>query len=155
MVAWAKLYKRDLFEVYRYPVGKIHEDEFAIHKLLNETKVLSFVNLPLYNNTQRDDSITAQKNFSVKRLDYLEARKDRYNFCKQFYPEFEQKALSQYLISVATMYAKFKKFNPDKKILKRLELEFNENYKLLKVKNKYVRLFKFSKFLFCFLYSLR
>ena len=33
-VAWAKLYRKDLFSSIRYPVGKIHEDEFVTYKIL-------------------------------------------------------------------------------------------------------------------------
>ncbi len=155
MAAWSKLYKADLFKDVKYPVGKIHEDEFVIHKLLSKTKTLAYINLPLYVNTQRDDSITAQRNFSIKRLDYLEARKDRWEFCKNNFLSFEQKALSQYLISIASIYAKFKKYSNDKQILINLSKEFKTNYPLLKHKNKYVLLFKFSKPLYCFLYFLR
>ena len=34
VVAWNKLYKKELFENIRYPEGRIHEDEATTHKLL-------------------------------------------------------------------------------------------------------------------------
>ena len=33
-IACAKLYRRELFENMRYPVGKLHEDEFLTYKLI-------------------------------------------------------------------------------------------------------------------------
>ena len=38
VVAWNKLYKRELFEELRYNEGKVHEDEFMIHKVLYNVK---------------------------------------------------------------------------------------------------------------------
>ena len=34
--AWAKLYRKECFQTIRYPVGKIHEDEFTTYKILFE-----------------------------------------------------------------------------------------------------------------------
>ncbi len=79
IVAWNKLYKRELFSDIRYEVGKVCEDEFAIHKLLYKCNVITYIDLPMYFYVQSSNSIMRKK-FNVKRLDSIEALKDRMNF---------------------------------------------------------------------------
>ena len=67
MTAWAKLYEKDLFKTLRYDVGKIHEDEFILHKLLINTKKIVHINKQMYFYLQRSGSITqtkAEKSYS-------------------------------------------------------------------------------------------
>lgn len=56
--AWNKLYKRELFDNFRYPIGKIHEDAYIICELLDRAKSISFVKKPLYNYVYRADSLS-------------------------------------------------------------------------------------------------
>ncbi len=57
-VAWNKLYKRELFDNLRYPIGKVHEDAYIICELLDRAKSISFVKKPLYNYVYRVDSLS-------------------------------------------------------------------------------------------------
>lgn len=81
VVAWNKLYKKSLFSSIRYPKGKIHEDEFAIHKIVFECEKISCIRDELYYYLQRDNSITGKIN--IKSLDCVEAYIQRYNFLKE------------------------------------------------------------------------
>ena len=56
MTAWMKLYKRQIFESLRFDEGKLHEDEFIIHKTLHLCGRFIFCELPLYNYLQRNNS---------------------------------------------------------------------------------------------------
>ena len=47
-VAWGKLYKKECFSTIRYPVGKIHEDEFVTYRILFEKEYVAVVDQPLY-----------------------------------------------------------------------------------------------------------
>ena len=47
-VAWGKLYKKEYFKTLRYPVGKIHEDEFITYQILFGAQKIAFINIPLY-----------------------------------------------------------------------------------------------------------
>ena len=47
IVAWNKLYKKDLFNKIRYPVGKIHEDEYTTYKLLFASKNVIYIEYEL------------------------------------------------------------------------------------------------------------
>lgn len=79
IVAWNKLYKKDTFAGVRYPVGKIHEDEFTTYKALGKCRKVVYINQPLYFYLQREDSIMG-KGFSARSLDRLEALKERQIF---------------------------------------------------------------------------
>lgn len=76
VVAWNKLYRKTLFKSIRFPNGKIHEDEFIIHKICGECNRVVCVPDVLYFYVQRKGSITSEK-FDIKRLDRAEAELDR------------------------------------------------------------------------------
>lgn len=71
-VAWNKLYHRSLFENLRYPVGKLHEDEFTTYLAVYSAGKVGVVEDELYAYYQNPQSITQSK-WNPKRLDALEA----------------------------------------------------------------------------------
>lgn len=74
VVAWNKLYRAELWYTIRYPKGKIHEDEFVIHQLLDQSLAIKHLKVPLYYYRQRDNSIMGAASGSEKALlDKLEA----------------------------------------------------------------------------------
>lgn len=56
-VAWNKLYKAELFDGVRFPVGVKNEDEATIYKVLYKAKIVSYIPDTLYKYCQRDSSI--------------------------------------------------------------------------------------------------
>lgn len=80
-VAWNKIYKKELFSEIRYPVGKIHEDEFTTYKIFWKAQKVVVTNQYLYYYLQREGSIIRSK-YSLKRLDALIAFKERLEFLK-------------------------------------------------------------------------
>lgn len=83
VVAWSKLYKKEIFNKLRFPIGKQHEDEFIIHSVVAQCKKISCVEDELYYYRQREGSIMTE-NFNVKRLDYGDALIERYFFAKKY-----------------------------------------------------------------------
>ena len=71
-VAWGKLYHRECFKEIRYPVGKLHEDEFVTYRILFNYHSIAVVGSSLYGYYQNQHSITASP-WSPKRLDFFEA----------------------------------------------------------------------------------
>lgn len=71
-VAWNKLYLAELFQEERYDVGKIHEDEFIIHRLIAQCKRISVLSDRLYYYVKRQGSITCRGNL-LQRVDAMEA----------------------------------------------------------------------------------
>ncbi len=76
VVACTKLYKRSLFDDVRFPVGKLHEDEFVVHRILLKCKRVVCIADKLYYYVQHDSGIT-RSGFSVRRLDCAEALFER------------------------------------------------------------------------------
>jgi len=76
-----KLYKKSLFNTIKFPVGRINEDEFVVHHIFNECKIIVTINDILYYYVQRTNSIM-NEDFSIKRVDGVYALLDRYYFYK-------------------------------------------------------------------------
>lgn len=79
VVAWNKLYKRSLFSDIKYPEGKIHEDEFIIHKLLYKCNKVVLYDEHMYYYRKIGTSIMNRR-FNEKRLDKLLAVRERLDF---------------------------------------------------------------------------
>jgi len=80
VIACNKLYRKKLFfttAMIRYPISRLHEDEFTSYRLLYEAKSVVFVDEPFYHYIQHNGSITANfgernlHDFSDAILDYI------------------------------------------------------------------------------------
>ncbi len=78
-IACAKLYHRSCFEALRYPLGKIHEDEFITYQTLFASSQIAYIPAPLYAYYSNPVSIT-QKGWTAKRLDAWEAYEEQIAF---------------------------------------------------------------------------
>ena len=78
IVVWNKLYSKNLFNKIRFPIGKIHEDEFTMPKLLFEADKIVIINKKDYYYFQSPNSIMRSE-FKINRLDALEAFEERIN----------------------------------------------------------------------------
>lgn len=72
MVAWNKLYKKELFikEKIWYPTKMKHEDALTTYKLFSKAKVVAYLNKSLYHYVEREKSIMAE----VRTVDRLKIR---------------------------------------------------------------------------------
>lgn len=61
VVVWNKLYKRELLQNIRFPIGRIHEDEFTTYKILYSINKMVITSRKLYYYFQRADSIMSSK----------------------------------------------------------------------------------------------
>lgn len=141
IVVWNKMYCIELFKCVRYPVGKIHEDEYVTYKILYEFEKIAIIKDYLYNYRQTDESIVGKK-FNLKRLDILEALEERINFFKNAEEiELYDLTLRCYLQKIAENYVKTRLYIKDNKnILKELIKKYRQNYKLV-LKAKKIKLF--------------
>lgn len=83
-VVWNKLYKKELLQEIHFEYNKLNEDEFFTYQIFAKCKKISYVDLPLYYYLIRNQSIM-RKQYSIKRLDGLEAKFLRYEFLKENY----------------------------------------------------------------------
>lgn len=56
--SWGKIYKKRIFCKYKFPIGKIHEDDYTSYKFVYEAKKILCINQYLYYYFQRDNSIS-------------------------------------------------------------------------------------------------
>ena len=82
MAAWRKIFRRNLFENLRFPVGKLHEDCYVTHIPLFEAGKVAVCDVPLYYYFTNPGSITRMR-WSEKRLQELEAHECRAAWLKE------------------------------------------------------------------------
>lgn len=76
IVAWNKLYRRELWHDVRFPKGKIHEDEATTYKIYDRCQKGVYIKTPMYGYFNSKSSITRDA-FNVKRLEWMDALNDR------------------------------------------------------------------------------
>lgn len=81
IIACGKLYRKQCFAEIRYPVGKLHEDEFTTYKILFKLTVVAFTEAKLYYYYKNEESIM-HATWSDKRLDALDAFKEQISYFK-------------------------------------------------------------------------
>ncbi len=94
--AWDKLYKRELFDDLRFPVGKQYEDSAIMYKIMFACNKVVYDSTPKYYYLIRGNSITGT-NFSPKRMDYFEAGKKCLDFVKENCPTLTEYAAFRYV----------------------------------------------------------
>ena len=96
VASWNKLYKKELFENYRYPNGKTFEDAFVTPMLIFNSKRISYNPLPKYFYVHRENSITTLP-FSQSDLCVIEAYTNIRSFVNKNIPELNDLAQCKYL----------------------------------------------------------
>ena len=94
-----KLYRRSLFKEIRYPLGKIHEDEFTSYKLFFLASRIVVTEKRYFHYFQSPNSII-RSGFNEKKLHYAEAMEDRINF-------FREKGLDRLCSLAVRRYARW------------------------------------------------
>ena len=130
IIIWNKLYSANLFDDIRYPVGKIHEDEFVAPKILYNVDNIAIVKEYLYNYRKNQNSIMG-KIFKIERLDVLEAYEERLKFFEQKgEKELYELTMKTYLGKIRELYIKTQKYIEDSEgIRKKLLSKYRENYR--------------------------
>ena len=71
-VSWGKLCSKEFYASIRFPVGKIHEDEYTTYRILFQQEYVAVIDLPIYAYYQNDKGII-RREWTPKRLDALQA----------------------------------------------------------------------------------
>lgn len=150
VVSWNKLYKKHIWTHLRYPKGKIHEDEFVIHYVLDQVSHVVIDEGKYYYYRQREGSIT--NHYSAKRLNALEALEERIQFYAKKNEKLSIQTTYQYFFAIINhieQMGKQESYEEEKKILqkkltvlwkkliKRKEIPFLKKVKLFLYKMKY------------------
>ncbi|HFU3707801.1 TPA: glycosyltransferase family 2 protein [Streptococcus suis] len=86
VVAWNKLYKKELFTNLKYAKGKLHEDEYLAYQLFYEIERIAIVEECLYYYVERRESITRTQmtdlrfecliEYQLLRIDFFNSKND-------------------------------------------------------------------------------
>lgn len=99
-VATGKLYSQKDFEDIRYPLGKIHEDEFTTYKLLFRYEKIAVVQQPLYLYFQNQEGIM-RSGWSPKHIAESDGKLEQLLFLtEKGYGAATKSAALDYLVSV-------------------------------------------------------
>lgn len=82
---WNKLYRRSCLIDITFPVGKTNEDEFWTYRVFGNAQTIVRIDDVLYFYFQRPGSIMGSQ-YSLKRLDALEAKQERQRYLEKNYP---------------------------------------------------------------------
>lgn len=137
VVPWNKLYSKHLFDDIRYEVGRIHEDEFIIHRILYKCRKIVYANNELYHYLQREGSIMSKISYK-KKVDALLSQSDRMRFCRKVGLIDMCNYISKiYEYNFFTLYMEIdKNTNSEVKLLNELRKDFISNLNtLLRLKN--------------------
>ncbi len=97
-VAVCKLYHRSVFEKVRFPLHKLHEDEFTNHLFYDAAQKTAYLDVALYHyDRTRSDSITAS--FKLRNLDACEA------FCQKMHFIWQNPIYCELNAMIADAYA--------------------------------------------------
>lgn len=111
-MVWNKLYRREVVENHRFPVGKINEDEYWTYKILgNAKRTVKFYDV-LYFYRKQGSSIMGQK-YSIKRLDGLWALEERIEYMKYHFPNLENQSIKQFSFAAKSFYRTIGKYQVD------------------------------------------
>lgn len=161
MSAWAKIYKRELFEDIEFPEGKLSEDYYIMYRLFEKCNSISYINEYLYYYVQRKGSISKNKKINY---DYMEAAKQQMLYIESKYENLKKYVRTAYLLSNITIfdwYIKNKRTLPTKAEYKRLKNEVKNNLEYLKQNEKIsasrkiqANFFVFNKYIYSVLFKI-
>lgn len=101
-----KLYHISLFKSLRFPIGKVHEDEFVTYKLIYQAEKIGVTNSKLYAYYQNPQGITHSE-WSPRRMDMLQAFEQQIAFAqKNGSPRLLSKTVEQYIYAVCDQLRK-------------------------------------------------
>lgn len=120
IVAWNKLYKKELWNDIQYPIDFIHEDEAVIHHILYKCKKVVTVKQELLFYRQVNSSI--MHNLNVKRTDIYYALADRLAFLEDKVSNEKIKKLSvQYWYCYLDDFFRYYSDSENKKYIRRMK----------------------------------
>ena len=99
-VAWNKLYHRSLFKKLRYPIGKLHEDEFTTYLAIYQAVRIGVTPAKLYAYYQNPEGIM-RSDWNPRRMHVLEAFEQQIAFAQAHGNQrLLKKSAEQYIYSV-------------------------------------------------------
>lgn len=122
---WNKLFKKELFEGLKFPLGKNFEDIATVLLIFERANNVVLLQDPKYYYLRRDDSIVGHRSNKTY-IDYLEVIYDKYMYLKDKYPKIELYNAYNYVINMIWVYTIISAFD-----LNEVFENFDRDYQLL------------------------
>ena len=132
-VAWNKLYRADITQGIRYPVGKLHEDEFTTHLFYLAAKKIVYVDVAFVNYERRNlGSITAS--FKPKNMQACEAFREKVHlvWSRPDLKSIDKKMCDNYCFVVLDRVKKCEQLHPNCDELKTTIVNAYKDFETLK-----------------------
>ena len=113
-----RLYKKELFSQVRFPLRKLHEDEFVAHQFYWQCEKVSLIKQPLYFYVQRGGSIMRQKSLRQAQ-DWMEGVASRAEFAMEHQLDFLAFSAQKGVVRVISENWSQKDRTPEEKALLR------------------------------------
>jgi glycosyltransferase involved in cell wall biosynthesis len=125
---WNKLYQKRLFEDIKYEIGNLYDDETVAHKILYNSKKVTYIKTKLYYYVKRKGSMVNSP-FNIKKFGRVYALKEREVFFRNIREvDLHQKALKHYMETFFWYYFLAKSsFNNIDLELKKLKHTFDKS----------------------------
>lgn len=108
-----KMYENKVFDGIVFPVGKIHEDEFTMHRIINNCSRIAYFSAKLYYYYHNENSIM-KKCFGYEKYDVLHAIEDRIAFyCEMGLSEHTEVNMLRYCFHALDLYRQTAKYFPE------------------------------------------
>lgn len=125
IITWGKLYRRNVIEDIRFPVGLINEDDFTTWKFYYRAKRIMVTDTPYYYYTVNSGSIMANQQRKPN-LNYFNAYRERIDFfIKTGDADLEAISRIQWMKSLALLYSNNHLTGEERKEVQEL---FADNY---------------------------
>ena len=128
---WNKLFKKNLFNNIRFPQGKVYEDVFTTHKLVDLANRIVKSSQTGYYYLQRSNSLTHNQ-FNLGQMGLVEAHIEKYEYIKKRYPNTHLEKTCQKLIFTSLIHLLNKAYLDN-----RVDIYINEIGKIINLVRNY------------------
>lgn len=101
MSSCGKIFKKDMFDKIKFPVGKLCEDYYIMYKIILSSNKIVYIPYTYYYYYQRNGSISKNKKLN---WDYLEASKEQMEYIKKNHPQLVECVQCSYAFANMTIY---------------------------------------------------
>lgn len=143
-----KIFKIELFDGIRFPVGKLCEDYYVMHKIIARAKQIAYTSKPFYHYIQRGNSISRNKKINLAPMD---ASIEQMKFYQKKFPEIAYIAETACAFSHMGIYTAYVRNGIEcpKELLKKCKM-ISRKYLLSVLKNGYIpKIKKIQAITFC------
>jgi len=125
-MACTRIYKKNIFDKYKFKKGIYYEDLELIPKLIKYTKKVGYIDEGLYYYMQRENSIMKQVQFNDKLLCIFDVLDSNKKVLSKEYPEEIEYMYITHLLRTATL--RFLDYPNYKEMITRIILTLKENF---------------------------